>query len=172
MNRKISKTLILIFVLAYFSTRCVSITIEILEPVNRSILPSTKLFNIRIRISGSAVGTDTIADLYFDGNLIGSLPENEVQYQIDGRELIGGHRVSVILTDMSDHVLGIEAHSTFEIVSKIEGSVSAQSPLENHLNCDSTKSQCRSPKSATAGYEGTRAEDFSDVRCVFYRSII
>ena len=141
---------------AYLIDSSLCQSIEILEPKNGDLMPSANRLNMHIRISGVNVGLDAMADLYFDGNHVGSLPDNEVQYQIDGGNTLGVHRISVVLTDISDQPLGIEAHSIFQVILDPEKARSTDE--EGSLDCMSTIDKCSAFKEGNKDSEGTSAD--------------
>ena len=142
-----------IFLLAWLNVNAISVQIS--EPVDGASFSPGSLLDVHVRVSGSSVAVDTMADLYLDAQLLGSLPNNEVAYQIDASQLVeGDHRISVILTDMSDQPLGIEAHSSFRILAD----PSSPSPAAQSHRPDATQ------RCGPAGGEDGRCKAGADGR--------
>jgi hypothetical protein len=97
-------------------------SIEILSPADGTTIQASdsKDLKVHVKVIGMSIPEEGYGDIYLNDQLIGSTPQNEVIYVIDGARTIptGDHRLAVILFDTSDEPMGVEQHSFFRFVGE------------------------------------------------------
>ena len=104
--------------------------VEVLAPQDGSVFvwESGTAVDVHIKVRSVVVPADCNADLYLDGQPLGSLPQNEVRYQLDKTLGFGKHLLEVILVDaQDDRPMGVEGRSAFTLSPPV-GTIWAHAP--------------------------------------------